>query len=56
MPMTQTGKTVLLVGATQGLGAALTEKYLAEGWSVIATSIAAAPVLDALAQRWSVGA
>lgn len=42
-------RTVLLVGATQGLGLALAEKYLAEGWQVLATTITPSAGLDALA-------
>jgi NAD(P)-dependent dehydrogenase (short-subunit alcohol dehydrogenase family) len=41
-------RSVLLVGATQGLGLALADKYLREGWQVHATTIAPSAGLDAL--------
>ena len=44
-------RTVLVVGATQGLGLALTEKYLHEGWRVIATTVVPSPALEALRAR-----
>jgi NAD(P)-dependent dehydrogenase (short-subunit alcohol dehydrogenase family) len=40
---------VLLVGATQGLGLALAEKYLREGCRVLATTIGPSTALQALA-------
>ena len=43
----------LVVGATKGLGLALAEKYLAEGWAVTATTLEPSPALDALAERYS---
>lgn len=46
-----TVRTVLIVGATKGIGLALAETYLANGWSVIATSIEPSEGLDALAAR-----
>lgn len=42
------GKRVLLVGATQGLGLALAERYRDEGWQVVATTVVPSPALDAL--------
>lgn len=47
-----TARTALVIGATQGLGLALAEKYLDEGWSVIATTIAPSEGLEALAARF----
>ncbi|MFT4054311.1 MAG: SDR family oxidoreductase [Novosphingobium sp.] len=41
-------RRVLLVGATQGLGLALAQRYRAEGWDVVATTIAPSPALEAL--------
>lgn len=46
-----TARSVLLVGATQGLGLGLADKYLREGWNVLATTIAPSPGLDALQAR-----
>ena len=48
---TPAGRQVLLVGATQGLGLGLADKYLREGWQVIATTIVPSPGLDALLAR-----
>lgn len=45
-------RTVLLVGATQGLGLALAERYLGEGWNVVATTLAPSPGLTDLAARF----
>jgi NAD(P)-dependent dehydrogenase (short-subunit alcohol dehydrogenase family) len=42
-------RTVLLIGATQGLGLAFAERYLREGWRVIATTVHPSPALDSLA-------
>ena len=36
--MPQTPKTILLAGASRGLGLGLTEEYLGRGWQVIATA------------------
>ncbi len=36
--MSQTAKTILLAGASRGLGLGLTEEYLSRGWHVIATA------------------
>lgn len=44
-------RTALVVGATQGLGLALVDKYLREGWSVIATTLVPSPALEALQAR-----
>ncbi len=44
-------RSVLVVGATQGLGLALAGKYLAEGWRVHATTIVPSAGLDELASR-----
>lgn len=41
-------RTVLVVGATQGLGLGLVDKYLREGWNVIATTITPSPPLETL--------
>jgi NAD(P)-dependent dehydrogenase (short-subunit alcohol dehydrogenase family) len=41
-------RTVLLIGATQGLGLALAEHYLQQGWRVIATTIAPSEGLQGL--------
>lgn len=45
------GKTVLLVGATRGLGLALAEHYLARGWTVHATTVEPSSALSDLAER-----
>lgn len=45
-------KSVLVVGATQGLGLALAGKYLHEGWRVRATTVVPSPALDALRARF----
>lgn len=37
MQNTSTQKTILLIGASRGLGFAMTEEYLKRGWRVIAT-------------------
>lgn len=44
-------RTALVVGATKGLGLGLVERYLTEGWRVIATTIEPSPGLDALGDR-----
>jgi NAD(P)-dependent dehydrogenase (short-subunit alcohol dehydrogenase family) len=44
----QSQRSVLVVGATRGLGAGLTDKYLREGWRVVATTIEPSKTLDAL--------
>jgi NAD(P)-dependent dehydrogenase (short-subunit alcohol dehydrogenase family) len=44
----QTARTALVVGATQGLGLALAGHYLANGWSVVATTVGESPALAAL--------
>lgn len=50
-PMTD--KTLLLIGASRGLGLALAEQYLTRGWTVVATERqAAGSGLAALAARW----
>ena len=36
--MPQTAKTILLAGASRGLGLGLVQEYLARGWNVIATA------------------
>jgi NAD(P)-dependent dehydrogenase (short-subunit alcohol dehydrogenase family) len=41
-------RTAFVVGATQGLGLALAEHYLAHGWSVIATTLGVSAALTAL--------
>jgi NAD(P)-dependent dehydrogenase (short-subunit alcohol dehydrogenase family) len=43
-----TARTVLVVGATKGIGLGLVEKYLADGWRVVATTIEASAGLDRL--------
>ena len=37
MPTTSSGKQLLLIGASRGLGFALAEEYLKRGWHVVAT-------------------
>ena len=37
MPSLPSGKTLLLIGASRGLGFALAEEYLKRGWQVVAT-------------------
>jgi NAD(P)-dependent dehydrogenase (short-subunit alcohol dehydrogenase family) len=44
-------RTVLLVGATQGLGLALAERYLREDWRLVATTLMPSAQLDALVAR-----
>lgn len=44
----QSRRSVLIVGATRGLGLGLTDKYLSEGWRVVATTIEPSEALDAL--------
>ena len=44
-------RTVLVVGATQGLGLALASKYLRERWNVIATTVVPSPALEDLQAR-----
>jgi len=43
--------TVLLVGATQGVGLALADRYLREGWRVVATTLMPSVPLEALVAR-----
>lgn len=45
-------QTVLVIGATQGLGLGLAEKYLREGWRVHATTIEPSVGLGALQARY----
>ena len=45
-------ETVLVVGASRGLGLALAEEYCARDWQVIATSRGLSAGLDALQQRF----
>lgn len=45
-------RTVLVVGATRGIGLALAEEYLSHGWRVIATTVEPSPALAALAARY----
>ena len=45
-------KTVLVVGASRGLGLALAEEYCARDWQVIATSRGSSAGLDALQKRF----
>ncbi len=44
-------KTILIVGASRGLGLALAEEYSARGWQVVATARGASAGLDALRER-----
>ena len=44
--------TVLIVGASRGLGFALAEEWLGRGWSVIATARGRSETLEALATRF----
>ncbi len=44
--------TVLVVGASRGLGLALAEEWLGRGWHVIATARGRSAGLDALAARF----
>ena len=44
-------RTALIVGASRGLGHALTEELWSRGWRVIATRRGAAPLLQALAAQ-----
>ena len=44
-------RTALIVGASRGLGLALTEAFWSRGWRVIATQRGPAPQLQALAAR-----
>jgi NAD(P)-dependent dehydrogenase (short-subunit alcohol dehydrogenase family) len=37
MPMTSPTKTILLIGASRGLGYAMAEEYLKHGWGVVGT-------------------
>ena len=46
-------KTVLVVGASRGLGLALAEEYCAREWHVIATTRGHSPGLEALSKRYS---
>ncbi len=46
-------KTILVVGASRGLGLALAEEYCARDWQVIATSRGRSPGLDGLLARYS---
>lgn len=43
--------TVMVVGASRGLGLALAEEWCGRGWRVIATARGPAPALEALARR-----
>ncbi len=45
-------KTILIVGASRGLGLALAEEYCARDWHVIATSRGQSAGLDMLAERY----
>jgi len=38
MPTTPQNKTILLIGASRGLGCAMAAEYLKHGWSVVATA------------------
>ena len=38
MPNSSPQKTILLIGASRGLGFAMAEEYLKRGWRVIATA------------------
>ncbi|OZI19130.1 3-oxoacyl-ACP reductase [Bordetella genomosp. 9] len=44
-------KTVLILGASRGLGLALAEEYCGKGWHVIATTRSQSPQLEALRER-----
>ena len=44
-------RTALIVGASRGLGLALTEELWSRGWQVIATRRDGAPKLQTLADR-----
>jgi NAD(P)-dependent dehydrogenase (short-subunit alcohol dehydrogenase family) len=44
------GRTALIIGASRGLGLALTREFLGRGWGVIATRRGASPGLEALAR------
>ncbi|WP_322102878.1 SDR family NAD(P)-dependent oxidoreductase [Paraburkholderia sp. J41] len=48
-----TKKTVLIVGASRGLGLALAEEYCERGWQVIATSRGRSPGLQRLGERYA---
>ncbi|CAG9243806.1 SDR family NAD(P)-dependent oxidoreductase [Paraburkholderia caribensis] len=48
-----TKKTVLVVGASRGLGLALAEEYCERGWQVIATSRGQSSGLQQLQERYS---
>jgi NAD(P)-dependent dehydrogenase (short-subunit alcohol dehydrogenase family) len=37
MPTSSSTKTVLIIGASRGLGYAMAEEYLKHGWSVVGT-------------------
>lgn len=45
-------KTILIVGTAQGIGLALTERYLADGWRVFAGTLARTAELETLAGRY----
>lgn len=47
-----TKQTVLVVGASRGLGLALAEEWLGRGWHVIATARGASAALASLAERF----
>jgi NAD(P)-dependent dehydrogenase (short-subunit alcohol dehydrogenase family) len=47
-----TKKTVLVVGASRGLGLALAEEYCGRGWQVIATSRGQSSGLKQLQERY----
>jgi NAD(P)-dependent dehydrogenase (short-subunit alcohol dehydrogenase family) len=53
METTKQGRTVLLLGASRGIGLGLVNEYLARGWRVIATqrSVTASSALSELAAR-----
>ncbi|CAM3416677.1 3-oxoacyl-ACP reductase [Bordetella sputigena] len=44
-------KTVLILGASRGLGLALAHEYCSKGWHVIATARSQSPQLEALRER-----
>lgn len=46
-----TQQTVLILGASRGLGFALAEEWLGRGWHVIATARGASDALDRLSER-----
>ena len=50
--MAQEPRTVLIAGASRGLGLALADAFLARGWRVVATERAATPALAERAGPW----